>query len=90
MGFGDCLIQREATAGLTIQVYTSYEWTKCSLQKDLPVGLVGRYEFCAGVATLNPQQHNTENQSVEQATTKQSAYRSFSVLPNRTERGSLA
>lgn len=45
MGFGDCLIQREATAGLTIQVNTSYEWTKCSLQKDLPVGLVGRMNF---------------------------------------------
>ena len=45
MGFGDCLIQREAIAGLTIQVNTSYEWTKCSLQKDLPVGLVGRMNF---------------------------------------------
>lgn len=89
MGFGDCLIQREATAGLTIQVNTAYEWTQCSLQKDLPMGLVGRYEFCAGVATLDPQQHKSENQSVEQSITKQSACRSFSVLQTGQKEAAL-
>lgn len=90
MGFGDCLIQREATAGLTIQVNTAYEWTQCSLQKDLPMGLVGRYEFCAGVATLDPQQHKSENQECGTVNNKAKCMPIFQCTPNRTERGSLA
>ena len=58
--------------------------------KGLACRTGGKNEFCAGVATLDPQQHKSENQSVEQSTTKQSACQSFNVLPNRTERGSLA